>query len=193
MLTGLPELDVFFWITHSIIWRDKILHHPDSYAGRRLCNTLHRDCNRTGVTWPEFVGHVIKSDVASLDSHWFPVSLQCGLCSTELQYDLVIKLENLHKEWGKVSISKFFSVNFPLSSLKVSSLAGFTLPPIPHMNRGSGASQGDDGICMQILNSFSAYAERYIGQLSQNDLENLYRKYYMDFKLFGYTFTNWRE
>ena len=76
----------------------------------------------------------------------------------------------------------------------MSSLAGVTLPPIPHMNHGTGASQGDDEICMQIFKmSFSAYADRYIGQLSQDDLENLYRKYYMDFKLFGYTFTNWRE
>ena len=46
--------------------------------------------------------------MADLDSHWFPVSLQCGLCSRELQYDLIIKLENLHEEWGKVSNSKFF-------------------------------------------------------------------------------------
>ena len=41
--------------------------------------------------------------------------------------------------------------------------------------------------------SFLADAERYIGQLSKNDLNNLYRKYYMDFKLFGYTLTNWKK
>ena len=73
---------------------------------------------------------MIRSDVAGLDSHWYPVSLQCGLCSKELQYDLVIRLESLQEEWGLVS-----------------SMAGVTLPPLPHMNKAhTGASQGDDEI-----------------------------------------------
>ena len=71
---------------------------------------------------------MIKSDVAGLDSHWYPVSLQCGLCSEELQYDLVIRLERLQEEWGLVS-----------------TMAGVTLPPLPHMNKAdTRASQGDN-------------------------------------------------
>ena len=66
--------------------------------------------------------------MAGLDSHWYPVSLQCGLCSQELQYDLVIRLERLQEEWGLVS-----------------TMAGVTLPSLPHMNKAdTGASQGED-------------------------------------------------
>ena len=106
--------------------RDKILRHPDSYAGRRVCHALHRDCNKTRVTWPQFVAHVVSSDPGDLDSHWFPVSLQCGLCSEELQYDLVIRMEHLQEQWAMVS-----------------SMSGVSLPPLPHMNQ---ASQGDQEI-----------------------------------------------
>ena len=159
--------------------RDKILRHPESYAGRRVCHALHRDCNVTRVTWPQFIGHVISTDLAMMDSHWYPVTLQCGLCSEELHYDLVIRMEQLQEQW-----------------VMVSSMSGVNLPPLPHMNQGeTRASQGVKKI--QSLNhlemSFSANAERYIGQLSQNDLQSLYRKYYLDFKLFGYTLTNWKK
>ena len=107
--------------------RDKILRHPESYAGRRVCHALHRDCNVTRVTWPEFIGHVISTDLAMMDSHWYPVTEQCGLCSEELHYDLVIRMERLQEQW-----------------VMVSSLSGVSLPPLPHMNQGeTRASQGD--------------------------------------------------
>ena len=118
---------------------------------------------------------MISTDPGDLDSHWLPVTLQCGLCSEELQYDLVIRMEHLQEQWALVSRR-----------------SGVSLPPLPHMNQ---ASQGDKEI--QALNNskmtFSANAVQYIRQLSQNDLQSLYRKYYLDFKLFGYTLTNWKK
>ena len=67
--------------------------------------------------------------MADLDSHWFPVSLQCGLCRPELHYDLVIRMETLQEMWAQVS-----------------AMSGVSLPPLPHMNQAQGGSQGGDTI-----------------------------------------------
>ena len=72
------------------------------------------------------MGHILRSNVADLDSHWYPVSLQCGHCSSKLQYDLVIKMENLQAEWGLLS-----------------SMSGLSLPPLPHMNVVDGTAKGE--------------------------------------------------
>ena len=43
----------------------------------------------TKTTEYQFAGHVASAPVSSLDSHWYPVWLQCGHCS--LRYDLVLR------------------------------------------------------------------------------------------------------
>ena len=123
MLTGSDFVfEVFlirFWL-----FRDKILSHPHSYAGRRLCHAVHGPaCADQRVTWPQFVDHVIARPAETYDSHWYAVSAQCGHCV--LEYDLVIMMEKIEDDW-------------PL----VSRMSGVILPPLPLMNSGDSLHQG---------------------------------------------------
>ena len=97
-----------------LIARDKIVKNPASFAGTRLRQSLGLGPGDT-VTWSQFIGHIVASPVTSYDSHWYPVSDQCGLCS--VQYDLILDMETLSQQWPQLAL-----------------MTGLHLPPLPRMN-----------------------------------------------------------
>ena len=57
---------------------------PGSWAGR----TVVRTANKTSLSWPEFVSHLVNTPVSGWDPHWAPQHSHCLPC--HLPYSAIL-------------------------------------------------------------------------------------------------------
>ncbi len=93
-----------------------------------------------------------------MDEHWMPVSEMCSMCSPEIEYDFIIKFENLAEE------EKYFIERLELENTVL----------VRWENRNSGAR------------STGEVRDTYYNMLTENEIWQLYTFYKMDFDLFEY-------
>lgn len=130
-------------------------------------------------TWREFVLYLINTDIASYgDDHWMPYYLFCTPCS--LNYDIIAKVFNSIGINSKSFDLKLFEKLF--LKLQVESLQRdqeFALKEL-----------GLDNLIKpqwkHRVNSHVNAAKIYFSQLSKQLVHDLYKKYQLDFELFGY-------
>ena len=48
--------------------------------------------------WWEFVQYLLHSNKHSYDEHWKPASLYCSVCNSLMEYQYILKFENLLQE-----------------------------------------------------------------------------------------------
>jgi len=125
-----------------------------------------KDNKRTTGNLPtfwEFVQFVIDSKKSAMDEHWKPTSYYCSMCM--LNYDYVIKFEDLSIE------SQAF--------LEVTKLKQYVSNEV--WERHVNTNRPDEMSSAEVT-------AKYFGQLSDEDIYNIYTVYEDDFKLFDYHF-----
>lgn len=126
---------------------------------RRVENDNSVNVNsRREPTFPEFVDYLLHTNPNDYDEHWRPVALHCHVC--QFKFDYIIKYEHFEDE-----------INFLVDVLQEDG----RLPQNFHLtweNRG-----GTD----------KKTVVRYLKQLSEEQLVQLFDKYRLDFLYFGYS------
>ena len=127
--------------------------------------------------WWEFVQFLLQSNPHSYDEHWKPASLYCSVCNSLMEYQYILKFENILQE------ETFFAEAIS---------AGDVIRP-----RWENKNSNDNTSRDEVLNIYFDQVNQDkdtlklnagIFQLSDADIEGLYRIYEKDFKLFGYEF-----
>ena len=98
--------------------------------------------------------------------HWKPISIMCQLCSNDIKYNYIMKLENRNTEEPLMIRAMDFS-----DVLKVKS--GNSEKKRPNSNAILGMSSKDVTVA-------------YFKQISLDDRQTLYNIFKYDFELFGY-------
>ncbi|KAH7642112.1 chondroitin 4-sulfotransferase-like protein [Dermatophagoides farinae] len=129
------------------------------------------------VTFKEFVDELLlPTDPYQYDEHWAPIWTRCEPCL--VHYDFIGKLETSEEDFrnfksrvnGKlINVTVWENLNEQFSS--------------PIKNNASSL------LLKKCQRQRLKYAEtiRYLSQLSSKSLIELYKRYYLDFELFGYT------
>lgn len=152
-----------------------------------LLDRLHgkeRDLNLK-VTFKEFVEELLlKEDPYQYDEHWAPIWTRCEPCY--LQYDFIGKLET-----GEEDFRRFKSkVNPELINMNIweNFNIQFGEQTAILLNNNEKLSQKELKIKLRCQKQRSKYIEtiRYLLQLTPKTLIELYKRYYLDFELFGY-------
>lgn len=109
-----------------------------------------------------YLRHLIDTDLRTrADDHWIPYYLFCTPCM--VKYNIIGKLETMMED-------QMFIIH-------VANLQDQITPRWRHKTNPFAAST--EGV--------SEVAKVYFSQLSENEVRELYKKYQLDFELFGYS------
>ncbi|XP_070541992.1 carbohydrate sulfotransferase 14-like isoform X2 [Ptychodera flava] len=118
----------------------------------------HSSMKDNDVTFPEFVKYLIdpRTTFSSMDQHWRPMFALCNVCN--IGYDFIGKFERLQEDALSVLtlIHASGDVTFPDYDTHVTN------------------------------SSHQDVFSKYYSEVPKDDLVRLYKKYELDFKLFGY-------
>nr|XP_006817747.1 PREDICTED: carbohydrate sulfotransferase 11-like [Saccoglossus kowalevskii] len=108
------------------------------------------------LSFSDFVNHILKTDSNQLNEHWGLITNQCNPCN--IDYDILGKFETLNEDSEGV-----------LKAINASNIVDFS-SYAPHRTNSSS---------IDVL-------VKYYSQLSKQQIEGLYSKYEIDFRLFDY-------
>ncbi|KAF7492451.1 Carbohydrate sulfotransferase 14 [Sarcoptes scabiei] len=143
----------------------------------------NRSLDNETITFKEFVEEILlKTDPYKYDEHWAPVWTRCEPCL--VHYDFIGKLEESRRDFQ--TFRSMFNDN---------ELERMDLWENSNLEYRSNQSQvnGLSDELKQNLNDSQrkrlSYSETvsYLRQLSPKTIIDLYKRYYLDFELFGYT------
>lgn len=162
--------------------------------------TRTKDSNPSRVTFREFVDELLlKTDPYQYDEHWAPIWTRCEPCF--MHYDFIGKLENsgddfrdfkhqVNENLVNLTIWENLNQQFSDNATEVVDKKdnnhnnNNTQPPsaVPDDQQSA-----EDSKQCQLVRYKYAETVRYLAQLSVESLMKLYKIYYLDFELFGYT------
>ena len=131
---------------------------PQFYAEDGQNGSPVRVSGRKGIepTFWEFIAAVLENGL--MDEHWKPVIDMCSVCAKGMQFDFIIKFENLAAE------EKYLTERLNIADL--------VKERWENMNTAGNTTQ-------QIK-------DMYFNMLSEDEIWQLYTMYQMDFEMFGY-------
>lgn len=127
------------------------------------------------LSFKEFVDqYLLVTDPYIWDEHWAPIWTRCEPCF--VKYNLIGKLETSERD--------FRLLNNAVSPAELSDQSEVEL----WRNRNSkfGSTSGASSPCNRLASKY-AETRQYLAQLSPESIIELYKKFYLDFELFGYT------
>lgn len=134
-------------------------------------------------TFAEFVDDMLllEVDPRKYDEHWAPIWTRCEPCY--LKYDFVGKLENSRADFAA------FKGHLATSDKEEGVLVNTTIWANynERFNAKVADLSSDETVCRSEHFKYEETV-RYLATLRPKSLVELYRKYYLDFELFGYTF-----
>ncbi|XP_059477564.1 carbohydrate sulfotransferase 11-like [Neocloeon triangulifer] len=126
------------------------------FAPKIIAKSRNSTSGSPEPTFQEFVAYLLKEKAEELDDHWIPNYLFCTPCI--IDYDIIAHVETLFRD--------------QLYVIKKVKLEGKIWPIWRHITKGQ-SSAGE-------------IAKSYFSQLTQSDVQQLYKMYRLDFELFGY-------
>lgn len=168
----------------------------------KLAPTRTKESNPNRVTFREFVEELLlKTDPYQFDEHWAPIWTRCEPCY--MHYDFIGKLENSHDDFKEFK----YQINENLVNITIwenfnqqfSNNATETSNEKKNNNHSDIRATSDAASVVndhqkaedlkqcQLVRYKYAETARYLAQLPIQTLMKLYKIYYLDFELFGYT------
>lgn len=131
----------------------------------------------TRITFQQFIELILlRTDPYQYDEHWAPIWTRCEPCL--VHYDFIGKLESSEHDFQSFRTR----IDERLHNLTIweNRNQQFGQPT-------STVNNDDEQRCRSQMEKFDETA-RYLAQINADQLIQLYKRYYLDFELFGYTF-----
>ena len=124
------------------------------------------------IFW-EFVQYILLRNNVYRDEHWTPQSVFCGMCKENVEYKLIAKFEHLHDEDQIDIVKEYISPNRNVSD----------------DHQGLSRFLPRDAGFIERKMSAEEITQLYFSTLDDEDVEQLYQIYKVDFDLLEYQFT----
>ncbi|XP_064080512.1 carbohydrate sulfotransferase 11-like isoform X2 [Macrobrachium nipponense] len=110
--------------------------------------------------------YVNSACLERIDAHWRPIYDRCAPC--DLRYDVIAKVETFHED------QRYIRAITGLSGQSAKEGPNGGLPPHAHAHASSGPSSAE-------------LTKKYFSSLNEEEKLRVYKAYFFDFYLFGYS------
>ena len=149
--------------------------YEDKVLGHSVTGLVFKSIK--GMTFPQFIDHVLSDIKTPQSEHWRPQFINCNYCT--INYDMIGRVETLKKDLEYISYvnyMKYFTSREEQLTVNPSGVNGsIKTKTNPQYNKSKRKSTTEEK------------ANKYFSTLNSTQLDNLYELYQLDFELFDYS------